>query len=69
VLVVSALFEGQRNFPALCIPSDFLERPCDISPSAALIERQRSIYALLESEMKHIHALTLKCLTPAQYQP
>ncbi len=39
------------------------------SSSTALIERQRSVYTVLESEMKRIHALTLKCLTPSQYQP
>eukprot|EP00941_MAST-03F_sp_MAST-3F-sp1_P003087 g3087.t1 len=32
------------------------------------IERQRSVYKALESEMAHIHALTIKSWTPAEYE-
>lgn len=32
----------------------------------ALLERQRMVHAVLEAEMKIIHALSLKCMTPAQ---
>lgn len=36
------------------------------SPLAALIERQRAVHEAIKEEMPSIHALTLKCKTPAQ---
>lgn len=64
VLVVSSGFEGQRKFFALNSSRCF--DACKLR-FAAVIERQRSVHKALEAEMPHIHALTLKCLTPAQY--
>eukprot|EP00293_Proteomonas_sulcata_P016111 CAMPEP_0184303832 /NCGR_PEP_ID=MMETSP1049-20130417/13505_1 /TAXON_ID=77928 /ORGANISM="Proteomonas sulcata, Strain CCMP704" /LENGTH=89 /DNA_ID=CAMNT_0026615499 /DNA_START=77 /DNA_END=346 /DNA_ORIENTATION=+ len=34
----------------------------------SLIDRQRAVHEALEEEMKTIHALTMKCKTPAQWE-
>jgi len=34
----------------------------------ALLQRHRAVNTALAAELEHIHAITLKCLTPAQWE-
>lgn len=34
----------------------------------ALLARHRAVNTALAAELEHIHAITLKCLTPAQWE-
>jgi stress-induced morphogen len=33
-----------------------------------LLQRHRTVNSALAAELEHIHAITLKCLTPAQWE-
>jgi len=39
----------------------------DSFEGVALLDRQRMVHAALKEEMKKIHALTMKTMTPAQW--
>ena len=47
-------------------PLTVLTRVAACLPFAAIIDRQRAVHEAIKEEMASIHALTLKCRTPAQ---
>jgi acid stress-induced BolA-like protein IbaG/YrbA len=52
---------GGDHFEALVVSRDF--------EGKTLVERHQAVYAILGDAMRaQVHALTLKTLTPAQYQ-
>ncbi len=51
---------GGAKFEVLTVSSMFEGKP--------LLQRHRTVNSALAAELEHIHAITLKCLTPAQWE-